>query len=147
MHKGIDSLLYSQVGDLPVSALPEGLFAVRNTDAFKRQMIHFAERFGGIDKTIGETEITAIPNRCPIRLCEMAITTNDILALPKGILALEVAVDGFYPSRFLESRFAFADGHALQTQVAALIQRPLAFEILIGYRVHLSKSNETTMLI
>ena len=35
MHKGIRSVLYAEVGDLTIPAVPESLFAVRNTKAFE----------------------------------------------------------------------------------------------------------------
>lgn len=61
MHKGIGSVLHFEIGELSVSAIPKGLFAIRNAKAFKHQAVYLAEGFRGINKTVKEMNITVVP--------------------------------------------------------------------------------------
>ena len=50
-----------------------------------------------------EEEIAAVPERCAVGGCEIAVATGDVLAFPDDVHALESTVESFYMARLFES--------------------------------------------
>ena len=133
MHKGVRSLLYFEVGDLPTAAVPESLRAIGHLDSLKGQAVYLAEGFRRIDETVEEPQIATIPHRCAIGRREIAGTASNVLTFPEDIHAFETAVVSEDMARFFETRLAFTDGDAGELEIAALIERALAGERFIRY--------------
>ena len=118
MHKGILSLLYLKIGDLPAAAVPEGFRAIGYLDALEGQAVYLAKGFRRIDEAVKEPQIAAVPERCAVGRREIAVAAGDVLALPDDVHAFESAFDGFDTTRLFESRLAIAYRHAVQLEIA-----------------------------
>ena len=135
VHKGIETLLYFEVGDFAGMAVPERLVSISHLDAFEGQVVYFAEGFRRINKTVVQPQVAVVPHRRAVGSGETAVTAGNILAFPDDIHTFEKAINGFYMPRLFEPRLPLADSDTFEPQLAALIQRPFAGERLVCYTI------------
>ena len=124
-------MLYLKIGDLATSAMPERLSAIGYLDALEGQAVYLAKGFRRIDEAVKEPQIAAVPERCAIGRREITVAAGGVLALPDDVHAFETTFDGFDTTRLFESRLTFTNSNALEAQVAALVKRAFAGEILV----------------
>ena len=120
-----------KIGDLSVSAPPEGLGTVVDLHPFDGQAVYLAEGFWCVECTAGQSDAADVPYRRPVGGCEEALSAFDIFALPKDVLALKAATVGEDMARLLESRFAFANGDVAEFKFVRLVERAFAVKLCV----------------
>lgn len=131
MQKSILGIMHLDVHQFSASAMPKGLDSIGDFRAFDEDIFELSKDLRRIYLTVLESQIPAVPHRGSVRRGKDTFFALHLLALPKRVFAFETAIHSRHASRLLESRLPLADSDAVEFDITALIQRPLAIEIFI----------------
>ena len=137
MHEDVVGLGGLHVLELHVVAVPEGFQGIRQLDILQIDILDAAEHLRGFHERVIHLATPCVPESGPGTLAEHAVPDGETLALPEGILAVELTAHGLDVGTLLEGGFARTDLHVFEPQSVADIQRALALEVLVFDNLHI----------
>lgn len=127
------TILYAKSVAVPQHFLSIGEMAVQQLYA-----LHPSEHLRGINQTMVECAVLAIPEGRAGRSLEMAVLGKELTAFPEDILPLERAVIGLDVAALLDAGLSNVYHYMLESCIMKFVERTLATVFLVLNSNHLS---------